>query len=262
MKFAFVNDAKNEATKGARGVCPGCGSELIAKCGDVKINHWAHKGNRNCDPWWENETPWHRSWKNKFPVNWQEVVHFDDNGEKHIADVKTQNGWVIEFQHSYLKPEERCSRNAFYRKIIWVVDGTRRKRDVEQFDIALKKGTPLPLKSPVLGVHSEDCTLLREWSCNYAPVFFDFGVDRALWLLLNGRSNGLVYIAKIPCEYFIEIHCSGMTQKAVNFDNFMKNIDEVVAEYDSYFHNQAVRRTSSRSHIGFNQKSYRRNIRR
>jgi hypothetical protein len=42
--------------------------------------------------------------------SWQEIVHRSDSGEKHIADVKTDHGWVIEFQHSYLNPEERRSR--------------------------------------------------------------------------------------------------------------------------------------------------------
>jgi competence CoiA-like predicted nuclease len=115
MKYALIGDERIEATKGAKGVCPSCGSILIAKCGDLKVNHWSHKGNRNCDQWWENETEWHRAWKGQFPDDWQEVVHKDKNGEKHIADVKTESGWVLKFQHSYLKPEESRSRNAFYK---------------------------------------------------------------------------------------------------------------------------------------------------
>jgi len=39
-------------------------------------------------------------------------VHRAEDGEKHIADVKTYHGRVIEFQHSYLKPVERRSRQA------------------------------------------------------------------------------------------------------------------------------------------------------
>jgi competence CoiA-like predicted nuclease len=70
---------------------------LIAKCRKIKINHWAHKGNRNCDPWWGNETDWHRSWKKNFTKEWIEIIHTDDNSaEKHIADVKTSSNWVIE----------------------------------------------------------------------------------------------------------------------------------------------------------------------
>lgn len=52
--------------------------------------HWAHKGRLPCDPWWEPETEWHRMWKDYFPSQNQEVVHFDAaTGEKHVADVKT-----------------------------------------------------------------------------------------------------------------------------------------------------------------------------
>ena len=58
MKFALLNNEKIEATKGVKGICRSCGSELIAKCGEIKVHHWAHKGNRNCDSWWETETGW------------------------------------------------------------------------------------------------------------------------------------------------------------------------------------------------------------
>jgi competence CoiA-like predicted nuclease len=43
MKFAQVNNKRIEAIKGAKGECLFCGSELIAKCGEVYIHHWAHK---------------------------------------------------------------------------------------------------------------------------------------------------------------------------------------------------------------------------
>jgi competence protein CoiA len=68
----------------------------------------AHRGERFYDLWWEHETEWHRTWKSKFPDDWQEVVIRQDAlGEKHIADVHTSHGLTIEFQHSHLRPEER-----------------------------------------------------------------------------------------------------------------------------------------------------------
>src|SRR5690606_25534374 len=101
MKFALVHNIRTEATKRSKGTCPSCGAELIAKCGTLKIHHWAHKAIRNCDPWWENETEWHRLWKSYFPEKWQEVIMYDEETrEKHIADVRTDHGLVIEFQHS------------------------------------------------------------------------------------------------------------------------------------------------------------------
>ena len=63
MKYALSNKDRIEATPKAQGICQCCGSELVAKCGTPKIWHWAHKGKRNCDHWWENETQLHRDWK-------------------------------------------------------------------------------------------------------------------------------------------------------------------------------------------------------
>ena len=61
MRFALLNDEKIEAQKGIKNaVCQFCGKIVIPKCGQVKIHHWAHKTKENCDPWWENETEWHR----------------------------------------------------------------------------------------------------------------------------------------------------------------------------------------------------------
>jgi predicted RNA-binding Zn-ribbon protein involved in translation (DUF1610 family) len=37
FKFTLVNGIKTEATKGAKGICPICGSEVIAKCGEFRL---------------------------------------------------------------------------------------------------------------------------------------------------------------------------------------------------------------------------------
>ena len=118
-----------EATPKSIGVCPCCGSEMIAKCGNRKVWHRAHKSKRMCDHWWESETQWHRDWENRFPEDWQEVDHFAKDGEKHIADVKTEDGLIVEFQHSFIKHEEVKSRENFYKQMIWLVDGQRLSRD-------------------------------------------------------------------------------------------------------------------------------------
>jgi competence CoiA-like predicted nuclease len=98
----------------------------MSKCGKKTIWHWAHTPTKHCDPWWKNETLWHRNWKNQYPADWQEIVHFDScNGEKHIADIKTDTGQVIEFQNSPISSEELEQREAFYGDIIWVVNGEK-----------------------------------------------------------------------------------------------------------------------------------------
>ena len=149
MRFALSNNERIEATKGAKGLCPCCGSELVAKCGEIKVHHWSHK--KKCDDhWWENETEWHRNWKSQFPKEWQEIIQYDESGEKHIADVKTSSGWTIEFQHSAISKEERDTRDNFYKKLIWVVDGTRRKTDIKQFKQILNEESRIDKSSKKL----------------------------------------------------------------------------------------------------------------
>jgi len=105
---------------------------MVAKCGPRIIHHWAHRGRRNCDPWWENETVWHREWKNLFPEECREISHVAADGEIHRADIKTPTGIVIEVQHSAMTDLERQSRETFYGNLVWVIDG-RGFRD--NFDI-------------------------------------------------------------------------------------------------------------------------------
>lgn len=118
MEFALVNGSRARALPGWRGCCPHCGDEVIAKCGSTKTWHWAHR-QRDCDSWSEGESEWHRSWKALFPEAWQEVTI----GE-HRADVLTPFG-VIELQNSPISAETIQEREAFYGRMIWVVNAER-----------------------------------------------------------------------------------------------------------------------------------------
>lgn len=97
---------------------------MVSRCGSVKIHHWAHKTGGTCDKWWESESEWHLKWKGYFPEDWREEVKHDQaTGEKHIADVFNPNlELVIEFQNSPLSIGEMKSREAFYKKMIWIVN--------------------------------------------------------------------------------------------------------------------------------------------
>src|SRR5271169_1319312 len=109
FKFAVVDGERREAQPGLLGKCSLCSDAMIAKCGRLRVWHWSHRVTRTCDRWWEPETEWHRAWKNQFPPDRQEIVQRAEDGEKHVADVKTEGGVVIEFQHSNLRQEERES---------------------------------------------------------------------------------------------------------------------------------------------------------
>ena len=74
------------------------------------------------------ETPWHRNWKMAFPKNYREVGFYDEVfGEIHRADIHTSAGTTIEFQNSPINLNELKSREAFYPKLIWVLNGKKFK---------------------------------------------------------------------------------------------------------------------------------------
>ncbi|WP_392714234.1 competence protein CoiA [Rhizobium ruizarguesonis] len=123
MQYALVNGIRQGATPEARGVCPACKAEMMAKCGPRILHHWAHAGKRNCDPWWENETEWHRQWKNMFPEEFREISHTAIDGEIHRADIRTSTGIYVEVQHSAMTDAELRARESFYQNLVWIVDG-------------------------------------------------------------------------------------------------------------------------------------------
>jgi competence CoiA-like predicted nuclease len=50
MKFAVVEGQRREAQRDlSRGACPDCRKVVIAKCGPLRVPHWAHLGVRDCD---------------------------------------------------------------------------------------------------------------------------------------------------------------------------------------------------------------------
>ncbi|WP_223825375.1 competence protein CoiA family protein [Halopseudomonas salina] len=97
-----------------------------------------------------------------------EVVLFDEaTGEKHIADLKTDRGMVIEIQHSAMPVEELKAREAFYKHMIWIVDGRPFRT---QFELR-----PEPLPHP-------DSQLLDD------VVFFE-GLGTVFWRRSENEAN-------------------------------------------------------------------------
>lgn len=244
MRFALVNNKLQEAAPGAKGLCPGCRQTVVAKCGIQKVHHWAHKGARTCDNWWEPETEWHRRWKNNFPVEWQEIFLPDGRtGEKHIADVRTPHGLVIEFQHSHIQPEERISREKFYNNLVWVVDGRRLKRDYQRF---LRNREHFHLGTD--GIYKVDDFLEcfhPSWVGSSVPVIFDFGSENPirtnnttlnLFCLLPIQIGLYSFVAEVSRNAFIKSTLSG--EWSPRLDNFLSKLFQEKKEWEAQLENQ------------------------
>jgi hypothetical protein len=170
---------------------------------------------RDCDTWAEKETDWHRAWKDNFSAECQEFIQHDpQSGEKHIADVRTPHGLVIEFQHSHLDPLERAARERFYGNMVWVVDGTRLQRDYPRFNRGKDSLRHTKLPGYFLLSFPDEC-FPAMWLDNSVPVIFDFrGVNESqppdavrdgLWCLLPGRVEGSAVVVGMLRDEFIKV---------------------------------------------------------
>ena len=111
--------------------CPYCGAPLIARKGDVRQHHFAHKQDHHCSDTWVHHrshnydlSAWHNEWQSLFPKENQEVkLSLGDT--RHRADVMVGRT-VIEFQHSIMQVQAFDDRNNFYfnlaNKVIWLFD--------------------------------------------------------------------------------------------------------------------------------------------
>lgn len=232
MRLALVNDVRSEPMPNVRAKCCLCGEDMIAKCGDYIRWHWAHKARTTCDPWKESETDWHRYWKDAFPIGFQEVVHVDDRtNEKHIADVKTAAGMVVEVQHSPIREDEARSREHFYRNMIWIVDA---RHLVGSFYVGMAHdlASCRPMAYHISWWGSS--RLLEKWSRSEVHVYFDVMNsakeveaadgklwylrhekpvpvrDRVLWRLLEyDASDRTGYLAPVEADAVIEAVMNG-----------------------------------------------------
>jgi competence protein CoiA len=174
MKYALVDGQRREPETGLKGICQGCDLPMTPRCGQQRVHHWAHR-TANCDKWWERETVWHREWKNKFPVERQEIRISSPTGDFHVADVQTPNGTVLEFQHSHLPLADRQARESFYVNMAWVVDGRRRASDFAAFAHSLSFAAPDYGNVRAWRLPLVRCAIAENWSTALSTVYLDFG---------------------------------------------------------------------------------------
>jgi competence protein CoiA len=153
--------------------------------------------------------------------------------------VKTDDGWVIEFQHSLIKPEERRSREAFYPKLVWVVDGLRREKDRARFLKTWDEGSRVRGNSPVRRVWSAEGALLRDWAGSLAHVFFDLGDEQVLWWLSPKSGDWWAYVARVSRAEFIETHRRTAEKGASEFGSLVEELSKLVPDEESNWRTRA-----------------------
>jgi len=225
MKFAIVGDNKHQKpTKGAKGICPLCGETLVARCGNIRMHHWAHPSDSQC-PYKENKGEWHIDWQNNFPDDWQEIIMTDSiTQERNIADIQTPTGFVLEFQHSHINDEEKIARENFYKNMVWVVDGLNWKKITAFFE---NKYKTTPEKEPEkFKIPQDDYEInFSVWATSEVPVIYDFYNKQDsekqekwreyLYICFPNRDFVGFYIMPVKRQNFIKMAREDRLQKMV-----------------------------------------------
>lgn len=121
LLYAMVNGQKTLPSRGERGTCLHCGGDVLAKCGSIRVHHWAHRSGRDCDTWSEGIGPWHLWWQGQVRPEFVEVPV-----GRHRADILGSGNLVIELQHSAISPEAVRERETHYGAMLWLIDAIKR----------------------------------------------------------------------------------------------------------------------------------------
>src|SRR3546814_5793251 len=117
-------------------------------------------------------------------------------------------------------------REEFYPRLVWVVNGLRRKRYRPSFQKGLRLARVIRRKPLTFLVPSIYCALLREWADGRVDVFFDFGspvedIIRSgvpvLWRLDPKSPKGWALLAPIPQVNFLEAFLKETPLKGLDF---------------------------------------------
>jgi competence CoiA-like predicted nuclease len=208
--------------KGKIGTCQLCLNEVKAYCGEININHWRHTNLAQCDSWKENESDWHREWKNEFPKDWQEVI-IEANNEKHIADIKTQNGLVLELQNSSISSSTIKIRENFYGKIIWLINANKFKDN--------------------FSIRSEVNVQLRYVDENYRNYYHNEDDSFQVQKIKEKKTNNEQKLREK------EYQLSNCKREIINVENYFKEIIEKTTEYlkPKYYYSSVLEEFESKN---------------
>lgn len=204
MIWAIKNNQRIKAIPQESAICPLCNQEVIPKCGEIKIWHWAHKANLECDSFGEPETEWHFNWKDMFEKELQEVII-----KEHRADIKNKDGLVIEFQNVSISPEQIKEREKFYKNIVWILNGNTIAKNFEW-----KYRTSFKLKDTSYFFEKGDLQtgilyfdwkwFPKSWSYAKKPIYVDISSwDKDILFQIKFISDGKGYGKRLSKTTFI-----------------------------------------------------------
>jgi competence protein CoiA len=238
MQYSSVNGQKSLPFPKGKGICEICDSVTIAKCGKKIMWHWAHKTKKDCDLWWENETEWHREWKEQFPEKFREVVHkCKMTGEKHRADIKSDNGIILEIQNSPISLDELQSREKFYKNLIWIVNGEKFIKRFTIFSNLLPNPNSKEFEDIVFVATSNHNSCTMFWRLSENPNVLNSNGNQLVEMYSTRKLQKLInkhYVGHHPF-YWKRPHISWVNATCPVFIDFGTDILWRIENYKNHF---------------------------
>lgn len=166
-----------------------CDHPEMELCAGPLRKYFRHKRRSHC--YWHGykETEWHREWKSHFD-RVEVYMGDDENGSANWADAVVGENFVVEFQHSGMKEEERAAREKYYTEraggMVWIVDACtpRYLKRLEKIELGACNKTPI--EAPYYYVHFPEEAFSELWIDRPVGVVFDYGPDKDLFYLMPG----------------------------------------------------------------------------
>jgi hypothetical protein len=181
------------------------------------LNYWRHDGDLY-DSWALPNATWNLEWKLLFPSNIVEIS-VQGHTERHVADVRANNGAVIKFQSRMLDSKQLRERELFFDKMIWVFKTDKwdmninTEETVSSYINTEGKSRQLPISDKFKWCKFRASYPKIAFKACKMPVFLDFGDENLYWfnwqLFSNvnndfNPSNGVLKF--FPNEQFIAIY--------------------------------------------------------
>lgn len=153
--------------------------------------HWRLQEG-NYDGWAFPDGVWNLEWKLKFPKTLVEIS-VQGNTEKHVADVRTNTGLVLNFQARSLDEKQLKQREVFFGQMLWIFKADGWDLELMQNPTRYKTTEGRDKKLPTSDAYGWIKFKSRHSKSVYKackmPVFLDFGDDSLYWLNWQSKSN-------------------------------------------------------------------------
>lgn len=222
MLYAKVNGIKSRAIPNVDAICPCCEEEVIPKCGDVKIWHFAHKKASDCPNTGKGD--WHYWWQDQFDDDYVEV-RVEKGNRIRIADVLLPSGKVLEFQDSSISADVINQRERFYGadNLVWIFNFTNKLSNLKFY----KSGNGRVLIEWKYPRHIITNCKAKVMLNIYGNLLYNIS-DERLYRLVNGK------LQLFPTEQFDEgvvfaKHIGNVSMNYIMFSNGRYKIKKVIS---------------------------------